>query len=1126
MQLSHTLFARPLRFVFCSFLLALIALSVTAPTYAQDLDDATIGGRVTDPNDAVIPGATIVARRVSTGTERTVTSDNEGRYRFIDLEPDGYELAAAAPNFLPFKIVLREVLAGQRIESNIKLELNSSQYVVDVTVDPSPVDTTRTVVGGTVTEIEIESLPSLDRAPLDFVFTLPGVSEEALSTRDAAEDRDRRLASTPEEAGNFSLSGSPAFSNNVTIDGLDNNDDRGARERFQPSLEAIAEVQVITNQFSAEYGRASGGRLNLRTRSGSNHFRGRGFYFGRDESLNANSFFNNARGLKRLPLQQHTPGFTLSGPVVLPSFLPRPLDYDGRNRTFIFAAYEFDTTLDTALTDTLVPVARNPRFALPQPSVPDARRFELLPDDATLAPAELAPFVEQVSTPIRNHAFTLRLDHTFSERHTGNALIQLGRSRNLRQFGGGSRLAESLIGRTRDSDAVSYTDTFLFTPTTINQLRVQASRLTPAVTAAGTRPVVLIDFADALAANDPARRTGTLVAGSSTLGATDRRETRFQIQDAASLVRGAHTFKFGADVQRIRSTFVDLTDASGTFEFASAADFLADTPSRFRQSFGASSALTNTYIGVFAQDEWQLRPNLTASFGVRYERETIIDDGNNLAPRFALAYDPFASGRTVIRAGAGIFFNRALLRTIDDFTLGESRRSFDTNNLRDPTTGATLTPEQRRAFIRANLRFPEVLAADSSLVSRFGVEQTDFARRLDPNLRIPESYQFNVGGEREIGNRLVVEVNYTFNRGLHLWREFNANAPRLPAGFRDFSEFLLSRDFFNFRDATGVRPLYDATSAGELVRFAVAGATGTDPNAILRVNDFGVPVSIFHLDSINSTSAVRAALGALNDFRPDRSRGQIEQLVSAGNSFYHGLTIEMRRRFADLGAGFGASLRAGYTLSRLTDDGVVNTSSALVAGDFAGERAAGLQDRRHRFVFSGVFDTPRGIGGLRFSPILRAATGAPFNISLGGVDRNLDDVSNDRPVFLGETGALRSRAEGDAIDPATLAAFRLPLIGRAGDLPRNAGRGPGFLLLDLSVTREFQISERVRVRPVIEFGNVLNRTSFTFGAEFIDFRQARDAADPGTRAEFLRTFLVPQRALRARTVRYGLRIDF
>ena len=132
------------------------------------------------------------------------------------------------------------------------------------------VDTTRTVVGGTVTQREIEELPNNTRDPLDLVFTLGGVTEEQLSTRDLAGDRGTRGAyaqgNTPEEAGTFALSGGAAYSNNITIDGLDNNDDRSASFRFQPSIESISEVQVVTNQFSAEYGRASGGRVNIRTR--------------------------------------------------------------------------------------------------------------------------------------------------------------------------------------------------------------------------------------------------------------------------------------------------------------------------------------------------------------------------------------------------------------------------------------------------------------------------------------------------------------------------------------------------------------------------------------------------------------------------------------------------------------------------------------------------------------------------------------------------------------------------------------------------------------------------------------------------------------------------------------------
>ena len=142
------------------------------------------------------------------------------------------------------------------------------------------------------------------------------MTEEPLSTRDLAEDRGSNPnATTPEEAGTFALRVAPAYSNNITIDGLDNNDDRAARERFQPSLEAVAEVQIITNQFSAEYGRATGGRINIRTRGGANRYRGRGFYFFRNDIFNANTFNNNSRGSAATAAEEHDPGFTLSGPV-------------------------------------------------------------------------------------------------------------------------------------------------------------------------------------------------------------------------------------------------------------------------------------------------------------------------------------------------------------------------------------------------------------------------------------------------------------------------------------------------------------------------------------------------------------------------------------------------------------------------------------------------------------------------------------------------------------------------------------------------------------------------------------------------------------------------------------------
>jgi outer membrane receptor protein involved in Fe transport len=822
--------------LFCA---ALVILFFAPGARAQDLDAVSFAGTVADQNGALVPGATVTATLPETESARTVTTDAEGRYLLLKLQPGVYSLRAARAGFAAEERKGISTLAGQQVRLDFTLRpagVVAGQTVLSDAQAP-PVDTTRTVTGGTLTREEVERLPSPARSPLDFVFTLGGVTEEPLSVRDVAEDRDPRgrvsvqsSATTPEEAGAFALSGGAAYSNNVTIDGLDDNDDRAARERFQPSTEAVAEVQVITNQFSAEYGRASGGRVNLRTRAGTNELRGRLFYFFKDESLNANSWNNNRRGLKRLPLEEHTPGFTLGGPFVLPANFLGPLGYDGHGRTFFFAAYEHDSLLDSTLIDALVPVARNPSFPLPRPTTLTGRRFEPSATPPN-APAELAPFVERVSTPLRTHTFTARLDHDYTPTHNATFLFQLGRSKNLRQSGGGLRLADSLQGRVRDTEALAYTDNFVFSPALVNQLRAQASRLRPALRATGVGPVVLINIDDPLDAADASDHSGTLVAGSSTSGATERAESRFQIQDTLTLVRGPHSLKLGGDLQRVRSTFVDLTDATGTYSFTSAGDFLADAPSRFRQRFGTTSSQKNFYAGLFIQDEWRVRPRLTLAAGLRYENESVISDRNNFGPRLALAFDPFGTGKTVVRAGAGVFYNRALLRTVDDFTLGQTVVAFDTDDL---------PASQRRAFINANLHFPDALAAGSPLVREFGARATAFSRRLDPALRIPESYQINIGFERELGRGFVVEANFTINRAAHLWREFNVNAPRLPSGFRDFTDYLLSRDFANFRDASGTRPLYDASTAGELVRFTIAPPSS---DSITRLVEFGVPRS-------------------------------------------------------------------------------------------------------------------------------------------------------------------------------------------------------------------------------------------------------------------------------------------
>ncbi|MBV9215463.1 MAG: TonB-dependent receptor, partial [Acidobacteria bacterium] len=310
------------------FALFVVILVSVAFGLSQDLDDVTVSGKITDANGLAVVGATVTAKSVETGVERSVTTDGEGRYRIVKLKPGVYKIRAEQQGFEAIETTEIKTISGQNVDQPFKLLPAGVKAETVIAADENGpvIDPSRTVVGGTITEKELEEIPNVGRSPLDLVLTLGGTSEEQLSVKGLAEDRGQASASPPLEQGNFAISGGVAYSNNLTIDGLDNNDDRSSRERFQPSLEGIAEVQVIQNQFSAEYGRASGGRINLRTRSGTNKLRGRAFFFFRDARLNANTWYNNSRGIDRLPLTEYDPGFTLSGPVRLPF-------YNGHDRT-------------------------------------------------------------------------------------------------------------------------------------------------------------------------------------------------------------------------------------------------------------------------------------------------------------------------------------------------------------------------------------------------------------------------------------------------------------------------------------------------------------------------------------------------------------------------------------------------------------------------------------------------------------------------------------------------------------------------------------------------------------------------------------------------------------------------
>ncbi len=1144
--------------------LALFTFAISLSLAAQDLDDVTISGKITDPNGLDVVGASVTVTSVETGETRTMVTNNDGQYRFVKLKPGSYKIKAEGKGFGISETTPIKTVSGQNLAQDFTMVLAEVKAETTVTVteeDGPAIDTTRTVVGGTITEREIEDIPNNTRNPLDLVLTLGGTSEEQLSTSGLSEDRFQTPGTAPLEQGNFSLSGGVAYSNNLTIDGLDNNDDRSSRDRFSPSLESIAEVQVITNQFSAEYGRASGGRINLRTRAGSNRFRGRAFMFFRDESMNANSWYNNSRRFARAPLTQLNPGFTFSGPVVLPY-------YDGHNRTFFSVAYEHDNFRDTTFIDTFVPVGSNPNFALPASNAPCPVSTGCV--DTTGGSAEIGAYQNSLATPNTNNIFTARLDHKLTKSNDFTFGFQYGRRKNRRTTAASTtRLDDALQSRNSDTNAYNFTDNHVFGATAVNQFRAQYSIFEPSFeTDNPFAPVILIGYRNPLTGGNQ-----TLIAGNSTAAITgdstgfpqNRRETRYQFQDTVTYLQGRHSYKFGFDVQKVNSKAIGLGDATGTFNFTGVLAFTENRLSRYRQNFGTRSDVNNTYWGVFGNDEMKIRSNVTLSAGLRYERETAVTDSNNFGPRLGIAWAPFNSRKGVVRFGAGVFYNRVLLRTVAESiqNTGGNAVSFDTNAI---TT--LVQNDQRRAktLEALNAQFPNgfssvgdlqtllagvcaqipsnPVACTSNMGFIGGLTDTgNPIRTVEPNLKIPVSYQYNVGFEREFIKGWVFEANFTVNKTQHLWRDTNFNVPVLPAGYPDWNTWLVGDPalglqghpfdlsagrtyiFFNgpTNDPTG---LHLGTTPGTPAYNTSCTTTTSDCYVNLNTTSTSTTrplVSEFGVNNNATGGPIGIALSAISHLRPDTSfDDEISLIRSLGNTFYRGLILELRSRRRQLGHGFAASFRMAYTLSKTQDDGLNNTANAEVNGDFSREWARSLQDRRHRVAFSGSFDMPWWAGKLRFSPLFRYGSDAPFNLGNGGSDRNLDDLSTDRLNFSGNLDELRWREPGSPIPTALIGQLSLAAIGKkSGNLPRNAGHGPSFYTFDMNVSREFKFGERMRLRPVVQFDNILNAAVFSYGSAFID---GNNLAVPNSTAQ--QNFLVPTRTYRQRQIRVGMRFDF
>ena len=961
-------------------LLFWFSLACAAPQ--TDISAGEIRGVVKDPGGALVPSATIVLNHEKTGQSSSVTTDEGGNYRALLLRPGLYGVRVEQPGFQSQGRAV-ELTVGQTaiIDFHLRLAAIKGPDVI-VLSESLLAEPDRSQQSNTIAGDALQRLPIDKRNYLTYSLLMPGVAD-ADALADANDYR-------PPQAGHSGLSfyGNNGRGNSVSVDGGEANDSGGG---IRPTLsqDAVQEFQVNRSNYSVELGGASGGTISIISRSGTNTLHGSVYGFFRHDRLDAADPFATKLETGRLsrvkPASDRQQfGATLGGPIKA-------------NRTFFFAAFEGldrdESTSIPVLTDESIfkPTPQQEAILAGLPAGPAAGlRAALTASERTknlfIANSGVFPYRS------RDYKFSLRLDH------------QLGNSNQFMFRYNTATVDESnpnvraLIGASRaiDTRTLDHTGILGWTKTIssrlVNQFHYQYSYSDYLVNSADR-------FGPEININGFGYFNGDAFLPSRLLW------RRQQFREKLSLSHGAHLFKIGGELL-IRGNYAEAhLFFPGRFNFGtlpgsavnaalssttinSLQAFNLGIAQSFQIAFGNPTVTsTEPYTSVYVEDRWQVRKNLTLDLGVRYELDDIRDpiptDKNNIAPRVGFAWDVLNDHSTTVRGGFGIFFaptNYAIAHVAN--ALGEAGG------------------KRQIAQVLTSIRTPGAQSAPN-------VYQTLWAQGVitlpAPTRAITRSDLIQFGIATSLETRPPLSV---------LFR----NSPDFASAYTEQASLGLQR-------ALGRNLVFD-------VNYLFVSGVG-----ILRAREQNLlPVPV------NPALGIRVWNLALRDPQlfKDPSLVQDNVYESTGRSFYHGMTLEVQKRFSNR-----FSLNANYTLSKAIDD-VVDFNSDFQANDqrnLRAERALSSFDQRHKIVAYASVESP---GGFTLTPIFRGNSGRPFNL-LVGTDLNEDfHGTTDRPPFAG----------------------------------RNTGKGPGFWTMDLRLTRRLSIGETAKIELIGEAFNLFNRMNF------------------------------------------------
>jgi hypothetical protein len=1114
--LSRTLAA------FAIFVALVGSTLVPVQTDAQ-VAGATLSGTITDSSGAIIPGAQATITNVATGVSRVVTTTTDGFYTAPNLLPGSYDITISASGFSTEVRTGITLTVGAEQVLNVTMKVGQATEKVEVTGAAPTVQLATSTLSNEVNATTVRELPLNGRDWTSLAALQPGISSLGAMQNDPAQGYNRGNRGYGIQ---LAISGARPQQNNYRVDGISVNDyaNGGPGSVLGGSLgvDAIQEFSVLSSNYSAEYGRTSGGVVNAITRSGTNQFHGNAYWFLRDEGLDARNFFD----ANRPPFHRNQFGASAGGPI-------------RKDKAFFFADYEGIRQALGVSNSNHVPSAdaRNGiihnadgttcTIGVASPGCTDPQGQPILknsagtvgvdalvtpylalwplPNAGLISPGNTGVALVGTNQTTTENFVTARIDHKISDKDSLAGSFQWDKAVLTLP----DKLNDLVLGNSTQRTFFSLEESHIFGPQFVNNARFGYSRegannsyTVKAVNPAAGDPALAAvpgQYAPQIAVSTLTNFSGGVNAASRYKYAWNS----FQGYDDAFLTKGNHSLKFGVGVERIQDNIFGVIAPGGAYQFGSLQAFLTNQPKTFSAAIPSNVAplgLRQTIFGAYLQDDIRWRPNLTVNVGLRYEMSTepsevqnklinlrtITEPGihigsplfmnptlRNFEPRIGFAWDPFSNGKTSVRGGFGLFDVLPLA-----YIYHLPQISGAPNFLNGTAGGLTQGLFPTGAF---------------SLISAPGHLRDPL---IEYNPRRNYVMQWNINVQRAITPSLTGMMAFVGSHGVH--QPFAVDSVNI------------------------VLPI-QKTSAGYLWPVPVGSGTVVNP-----------------------------------------AHGRIDSRTWSNNSFYDGLQAQIIKRMSH-----GFQAQGSYTWGKAIDEG-----SASMIGDPFGNSVSSLFyfDRHLRrgvsdfnvaqnlvINFTWTAPTPRSLsgaaswllGGWQLGAIYQANTGTVFTPTFGVDGDPLGLNSSDPwdfPNRLNGPGCQSAVNPGHPDNYIKTQCFTVPaapsmaywtancdrqplgpgtplvpfpqcfnLLGNSG---RNVLTGPGLSNLDFSVFKNNyikRISESFNIQFRAEFFNILNRANFQAPIDFSELIDSTGAPIPGAGA-------VDATSTSAREIQFALKL--